>query len=361
MIVTAVGGGGVGEQIVKALRLAPTDYRIIGTDISPLTKGFTEVDYGEVVPPAKDPSFVDRLLEVCATHSARAVLCGSEAELKVLDHHRRRFEDREIFVPINPSYVLETCLDKVKTSEFLLANGFRSPEFRKIKTLTDLEGFSHNPAVVKPSIGGGGSANLFLAQTPEELEFLAGHMLTLYPEFIVQEYVGRPEMEFTVGVLTTMDGAILHSIAVRRHILGGLSNRIKQPNRTGRSELGPVLAISNGISQGDIGPFPEVTQACERIAAATGSRGPLNIQCRLVEGIPFVFEINPRFSGTTSLRAMVGFNEPDLLIRQHVLHEEIRPRFPYRCGTILRGLSESLIDPLRSKNNCYANAALACR
>jgi carbamoyl-phosphate synthase large subunit len=58
-----------------------------------------------------------------------------------------------------------------------------------------------------------------------------------------------------------------------------------------------------------------------------------------------VFEINPRFSGTTSLRAMVGFNEPDLLIRRHVLQEKIEPHFKYGSGIIVRGLSELLINP----------------
>jgi len=55
----------------------------------------------------------------------------------------------------------------------------------------------------------------------------------------------------------------------------------------------------------------------------------VNVQCRLVDGEVVVFEINPRFSGTTSLRAMVGYNEPDVLFRHHVLGEPIEPHFPY--------------------------------
>jgi carbamoyl-phosphate synthase large subunit len=119
-------------------------------------------------------------------------------------------------------------------------------------------------------------------------------------------------------------------------------------NRTGKRELGDVLALSSGISQGEIGSFPEVTAQCEAIALALGARGPLNIQCRLVDGAVNVFEINPRFSGTTSLRAMVGFNEPDLLIRRHVLQQTIRLPIEYQSGMIVRGLSELLIDTNRA-------------
>ena len=68
------------------------------------------------------------------------------------------------------------------------------------------------------------------------------------------------------------------------------------------------------------------------------------MQCRLVNGTVNVFEINPRFSGTTSLRAMAGYNEPDVLIRRHVLNELIEPHFKYRSCFILRGLSEALVE-----------------
>jgi carbamoyl-phosphate synthase large subunit len=53
-----------------------------------------------------------------------------------------------------------------------------------------------------------------------------------------------------------------------------------------------------------------------------------------------IFEINPRFSGTSSIRAMLGFNEPDLLIRKHLLGETLPERPTYRYGTVLRGLRE---------------------
>ena len=39
VMVTGVGGGGHGEQILKALRLAPTRYEIVGGDMSPVSSG----------------------------------------------------------------------------------------------------------------------------------------------------------------------------------------------------------------------------------------------------------------------------------------------------------------------------------
>ncbi|MGH9721282.1 MAG: ATP-grasp domain-containing protein [Bryobacteraceae bacterium] len=347
VLVTAVGGGAVGEQILKALRRGSAKYIVVGTDMSPDSKGLMEVDYPAIVPPATHPGYIAALLELCAKHGAKCVLCGSEPELRVLSAHRDEFARNGIFLPVNPSSVLDICLDKIKTAAFLREHGFAVPAFRRISSPQDALDFPALPAVIKPSVGGSGSANTFLAQTSPELRFYCEHLLSLYPECVIQEYVGTPHAEFTVGVLSDMAGQLLNSIAVRRNILSTLGCRLKQPNRSSRSDLGPLLAISSGYSQGQIGRFPEVTSQCEQIAMTLGARGPLNIQCRLVGGVVFVFEINPRFSGTTSLRAMVGYNEPDVLIRRHLLGETIQDHFPYESGLILRGLSEVLMDPAR--------------
>jgi carbamoyl-phosphate synthase large subunit len=343
-MVTGVGGGGHGEQILKALRLAETPYRVVGSDITPYSSGLAAVDQPCLMPPPADAGYIETLLAVCAAEGVEVLFPGSQPELEALSANRAAVAAAAIFLPVNPHEVIATCLDKVRTMEALGAAGFAVAAYRRVRSLDEAAGFTTLPAVLKPSIGGGGSANLYLVQERDELIACARQLLAVYPEFIAQEYVGTPEAEYTVGVLVGMDGDVLNSIAIRRFILPALSNRIKVRNRTARRDLGPVLAVSNGISQGHIGRFPEVTGPCEEIARALGARGPLNIQCRLVGGRVHVFEINPRFSGTTSLRAMVGCNEPDTLVRAHVLGHEIERHFAYREGVITRSLAETLID-----------------
>jgi carbamoyl-phosphate synthase large subunit len=343
VIVTGVGGGGIGEQIIKALRLAEIRYQIIGTDISSLSRGLAVVDHPYVVPPAMDARYLSAIRSIAARHGARAVFAGSEPELRVLARHRGRLEADGIFVPANPVDVIDTCLDKNRTMQFLIAHGFRAPRTVRIDDERHLSSVDFFPAVLKPSVGGGGSADVTIVQDQNELLAFGRYLLASSRAVIAQEYIGTPDSEFTVGVLMSMNGELINSIAVRRFTTSALGNRVKVPNRSGREELGDLLVVSSGISQGQIGTFPEVTQPCERIASALGARGPLNIQCRHADGQVVVFEINPRFSGTTSLRAMVGFNEPDLLVREHVLGERVRRRFAYREGIILRGLEETLL------------------
>ena len=344
VMLTGIGGGGHGEQILKALKLAETDYEIIGCDMSPNSLGLAEVDTAYVVPPASSEEYLPEILRLCRKHGVKALFHGSEPELKVFSANRERIESEGIFLPINPRFVIETCMDKFKTMDFLKSNGFRYPETVEIRSGADVDRVDFLPAIVKPSVGSGGSSNVFLAQTKDELKMFADYLLPQYQRFIVQEYVGTIDSEYTVGVLTDMDGTFLNSIAVRKYIMSGLSNRFKMKNRTGRTELGEILAVSSGVSQGEVGTYPEVTAACEKIAAALGSRGAINIQCRLFRGEVYVFEINPRFSGTTSLRAMAGYNEPDILVRSRLFGERPPVRFPYRSGLIVRGLKEVFIS-----------------
>ena len=253
---------------------------------------------------------------------------------------RSRIEDRGVFLPINPVDVLDVCMDKFKTFEWLSEHGHVVPRTVAVERLSDLDAIDIVPAVLKPGVGGGGSANILLAQTIDELRALGRYLLETIGPFVVQEYVGDISSEYTVGVLTDMDGRLVDSIAVRRDISSGLTTGSEVSNRTGRPEFGATLAISSGVSQGEVGRFPEVTEECERIAVAIGARGAINIQCRLSNGRAHVFEINPRFSGTTSMRAMVGYNEPDWLIRRHVLGEPLEGGIDYRSATVLRGLLE---------------------
>lgn len=345
VMVTGVGGGGNGEQLLKALRMAELPYHLIGADITPLSKGLYAADESVILPPASDPNYLNELRTILSERKVDALFTGSEPELKVISQVQDELRAEGLFLPMNRREVIEICLDKSKTMNFLHQNGFQTPVSYTIRSLDDLESITHFPLVIKPSIGGGGSANSFIAQDREELNLFGNWMLRIYSEFLVQEYVGTPESEYTVGVLCDMEGNLINSIAVKKNILSALSNRLKIRSHTS----GELLALSNGITQGEIGRFPDVTSQCEQIALALGCRSAINIQLRFVNGKVVVFEINPRYSGTSSFRAMVGYNEPDILIRKYLLNEPIEPHFDYKEGVILRGLDEVFIE--RTEND----------
>ena len=344
VLVTGVGGGGVGEQILKCLRIANLECRIIGCDMNRASRGLKEVDKAYIVPSASASNYLDCIMTICKMNNVAIIFPGSEPELKVFSENRSIFEDTGICMPLNSPELISTCMDKNKTMEFLKHHGFAVQKYWEMSSTEDLDKIDIFPVVIKPSIGGGGSINTFIAQNQNELQMFGKYLLELYDAFLAQEYVGDVDHEYTIGVMSDRNGHYINSIAVKKSILSGLSNKTKIPNRTGRKELGDILAISSGISQGEIGRFPEVTEPCKQIAVSLGSTAPINIQGRIQKGKFYVFEINPRISGTSPLRAMVGYNEPEMLIRERVLGEELQAEFEYKEGLITRGLEEMFIS-----------------
>src|SRR5262249_33737071 len=135
------------------------------------------------------------------------------------------------------------------------------------------------PLVVKPRRGAR-SVGVRIVHSRAELE----RALEGQANVIIQECVGTPDEEYTAGTLT-FDGRCNASIVMRRELRDGNTYR----------------AFAD--------QYPELNRAVRVLAERLGPEGPANFQFRLDRDRAKVFEINARFSGTTPLRALVGFNE----------------------------------------------------
>lgn len=231
----------------------------------------------------------------------------------------------------NHPEVIRSFSDKSATFELLKSYGFEVPRTIEVLSDDDLKQVGV-PCIVKPSTGSGGSAMVFFAVDIHEAATYANFIRRSGGRPIAQEYITPTEGEFTVGVLSLPNGQVIGSIALRRSFDAKLS--VMSRGRGG--------VISSGYSQGYIGDFPTVRDRAEAIAIAAGSGSALNIQGRVRDGELFPFEINPRFSASTYLRAMAGFNEIDILLRRVALNEPAKPE-PLREGWYLRSLTERFI------------------
>ena len=342
VMITAIGGGSHGEQILKALRMSNNNYWILGTDAQKNCYNFNKTDKSSVLPLANENNYVDKLFDLIKKNNIQVLFHGCEPELKIFSKYRKQIEELGVFLPINDKQVIDLCMDKFKTNKKLLDLGFKCPQYQIIKNKNDIKNISWFPAVIKPYINGGGSANVYIVQNPKELQALS-QFIDLNDNsvsFFAQEYIGHFDQEYTVGVLSDMNGNCINSIAMKRELKSALSIRYKVRNRTKKSNLGKFLIISSGVSQGQIDTFKEINDQCRLIAKEIGAKGPLNIQCRFDKNNVYVFEINPRFSGTTSIRAMLGFNEPDILIQKKLFNIKMKRNFSYSKGFIARSISE---------------------
>ena len=298
VLVTAVGGN-IGQGVVKALRSGARDYFIVGTDMEPRSAGFSLVDRAYLTPSAGADPFVARLIDIVQAERIEAMFVCSPAELASFSEARARLDAATgAALLLNPDDVIRIGQDKLETARFLATHGFPSPETalasnrEAVDQLIDRWGF---PVIVKPRAGWT-SANVFRLHSRQQIDAAC----VLVPDLVVQRYLPDAAAEYTAGIAGSARARTFAWIVLRRELSQGT---------TYRTELAQDPAIGAQIVD---------------MAQALGVEGPCNFQFRIVDGRPFVFEINPRFSGTSGIRYLYGFNDPEMVFEHARLGEPIR-------------------------------------
>lgn len=339
VLVTGVGGRSVGAGILHALMRADPEVRsrweTVATDADPFSWGLYVADRAVLVPPAVEPGYLDRIRELVDAHELAAILPGTEPETVLLSAHRD-----ELPVPVIANEHRLMCLmeDKQQAEARLRELGLKFiPSYAWEERARAVEEFGF-PVFVKPSRETGGSRGVHLITSQGELDSLLPYV-TPASHSIVQPYIGDGDREYTVGVLSDRAGDVVDSIVIRRKLIGlSLLDARRQENGT--------ATVSTGISQGYVVRDPEIQGFCEDLARRLGSRGPLNLQLRVHDDECYVFEIHPRFSGTTPIRASAGFNEPDILLRNHLYGERFG-RLRYTAEVAAIRAYEHVLVPIR--------------
>lgn len=307
VLVTA-GGTVVAQGIIKALRLAsssrqtPSHYRIVVSDMSPLAAGLYRGDAGAVVPAAESYNYTGAVIDLCNRENISAVFCGSDEELPVLAGASGLVRRKTGAIVIsNSQEVIDIGQDKWKTYRFLSKKGIPCADSSLPKGWTALVDRHGLPVIVKPRKGHG-STGVQLISSRSGVEPAIERLRRDGYLPMLQEYIPDEDNEYTTGVSSDPTGHVIASISMKRKLKSGQT------------------------AKAFVEDFPVVNQAAERVAMAMRSKGPLNVQARLDVGVPKLFEVNPRFSASSPIRAVAGVNEPDLLYRSWVLGE--RPQRP---------------------------------
>ena len=328
VLIAGIGGASLGTEICKSLTRTG-EYTIFGCDISKHAYGHYQEGFAETFVIDRE-NYVGAVHELCLQHDIRAVIPGGEGPLSLLGQVMDVFQKSGIHIAANSPEVVATCIDKQRLFERLEELNILTPKTFTVEDVTDLDDIPI-PCVVKPATGTGGSHLVFLASDHAQASLYVSYLLNNGNKTLVQEYIPEDEGEFTVGVLSLPNGRLFGSMAMRRMFHAKLSV-------AARTDTG---LISSGYSQGLIDDFPEVRKAAEEIALSLGSHGPVNIQGRMKDGVFTPFEINPRFSASTYLRALAGFNEIDIFLKA-LFGEPYETSFSIRPGYYLRSLTESV-------------------
>lgn len=334
ILITAIGGN-VGQGVLKSLRAGRERYHLVGIDMEPLSAGFSLVDSYYQTPRTGDVAFQKAFEVIVRDEAIEAVYVCSPSELEFFANHKEELEHRfGITILVNPLHVVRIGSDKLMTAEFLRDNGFNFPETvagsddNGIELLIAKHGL---PVIAKPRVGFS-SRNVFLLDSREKIRAVA----TLVPDLIIQQYIPDDRAEYTAATLSGADKKVRALIVLRRDLIQGT---------TYRTEL-----VEDS----------QLDQVVVRIVEALGAVGPCNLQFRIMDGKAFVFEINPRFSGTSGIRYLYGFNDCEMAFDLlHLKNEVTQPTL--NKAVVLRYWNEIFIsnagfDDLRegrAKHNGY--------
>lgn len=311
--VLVTGAGSVyGHGIIRSLKESVLPVETIAIDSNPYSLGLFFAHKSFIAPKASDEETYYRFIKnLCIDHQIKAIFIGSTAELPFYSRNRESLETSTgVKVFVNSPAVLELCTDKWLTMCHLSRSGFQIPasirypeDAGMLSSFIESTGF---PLIVKPRFGRGSVGVVLVKDKEQLLENIKGKEI-----LIIQEYLTDEDEEFTVGICINKKGEIISKIALRRYLLEGVS----------------IAAVSDD--------YHPIADYCARVAITLGAYGAINIQLRLKDSMPVIFEINPRFSSSTSMRLLFGINEPESLIRSEVLCQEVTPGIP-TTGLVLR-------------------------
>lgn len=290
------GAGGAGTiHVLRALG-AQGRYELIGCDATRFSAGFTLVLRAYVIPFGADPTFEPCFRGILEREQPDFVVPLVDEEIPIV--HRLAAEGAggpkmRVVAPC-PAFC-DVTLDKWTTFEALSKHGLGVAKSWR----ADAAENASYPAIVKPRQSRGSRGLAFLDSPSDLARYLAESPLP--PDrYVVQERLsGR---EFTTSVVVSLDGELLAVV----------------PKET---------PVKKGITQvGVTREVPAIDALCRKIAEALDPRGPFNVQLVLGDdGVPRVFEVNPRYSTTVALTLAAGIDEVDIVIRR-ALGEPVGPQ-----------------------------------
>lgn len=262
--------------------------RVIGTDCSVYAPALYETDAHYIVPRMTDPSYLDRILEICHKESVNAVLPLQEDELYLIASHRQLFTEAGITPVVSAPEAIELCRDKYAFYQYLRENGLPA-----LTTCNSFEAFQEEtargsmklPVFLKPTRGCGSIG----IQKVEQAGLLKALCRYQTEPYIIQNFAQGEEFgaDIYIDLLTKQPVAIFVKKKLRM--------------RAGETE--------KSVSCKD----PELFELIEKTLSPLELTGPVDMDLFRIDGKYYISEINPRFGGGYPHAYHCGIHFPRLL------------------------------------------------
>lgn len=315
-------GSGVGQGVVKALRISELPLTIVSADIAAMNAALYRADEAAIIPRVEAEGALEGIIDVLRQWRIDVVLIGSEFDLEFFSRHRETIETASgAVVVVAPPPTVAIANDKWLTAEFLRTHGLPYAQSAIPSDASEAAALAADwgfPLIVKTR-SGTSSRHVNIARSVGEVRAL----WPATPKPMLQRVVDIPSAElhneYTCSVFRTAKGTVLGPFHARRTLRGGTSWHI------------------------EVDRFPVLDELLLGIGRQLDFPGTLNVQLMMGVNGPVPFEFNARCSGTTAVRAHFGFNEPAFAVRSFFYREELEQPI-IRRGLAMRYNEEVFID-----------------
>ncbi len=316
-------GSLIGQAVIKSIKKSSfKNEKLVGMDYFENTIGSYWVDKNYVLldildENIKEEDWLENIISIIKKEKIDILFVGVDFELHLFAKYKSLIEkETSCSIIVSDEKTIAIADDKYETFKFLKDNNLYYPEtFLKDEILQAIkENKIKFPMVIKPR-NGYRSINVFVVSNEKELL----EKLKIVPDPVIQESVGSKDTEYTCGVIV-LDGEVKESIVLRRDLKDGNTS---------------TTYFTYG--------YPKIIKTyIEDVSSKLGQFGVCNFQLRLdKQGVPKIFEINARHSGTTYIRSLYGFNEVEYILEYLLNHKTVT--FKLNEGIVKRYFDEMFI------------------
>jgi len=313
-------GSLIGQSIIKSIKRSDLSDKvsIIGFDYFKETVGAFWVDEHFILPDIlklKDcqDEWLNEIINYINVYDIKILFVGVDFELPLFAKNKTMIEAKtNTIVMVSSEDVIEIADDKYLTYKFLRDNGLAHPT-SYLPHEIDYNEIIY-PVIVKPRKGAR-SVGVYKIDSKKRLL----DVIDTVKDPIIQECVGEDKDEYTCGTIY-LNGELKRTIVLNRSLKEGNTFISKYSNDFPKAITDYLKIVSNKLK-----PF-----------------GACNFQLRLdSSGVPKIFEINSRHSGTTYIRSLFGYKEVEYIINLILFNKGIE--FELKEGTVVRYFDEFFI------------------
>tara|TARA_B100000963_G_C22633009_1_gene675992 strand:+ start:2534 stop:3574 length:1041 start_codon:yes stop_codon:yes gene_type:complete len=327
-ILVTGAGSGVGQSIIKALKISKIRCNIISADIDYPNAALFRTNKSIIIPKVEDPGSLRWFLKNLKKHKIDVLMIGSEFDMVFFSKYKKLIENKTgCNVCVSNLNVVKMADDKFSTQQFLKKNNLPFLKTFTIKNREDLKRLPKKlklPFILKSRYGTS-SKYVYLIKKIDELKYYIKNV----PFPIIQEHVGSKndmfKNEFTCSFFKSKEKKVFGPFIAKRKLVNGTSW---------------VVEIVND---------KKISSLVLKIAELIDNQGTFNIQLKKRKNDPVPFEFNPRFSGTTSIRSHFGFNEPEMFVKNFIQNKSLKnPNL--KKGISLRYIEEIFLNGAENKD-----------